>query len=128
MEILDKKWIVTWDDVESFIREVIAYFREKDIPISGVYGIPRGGLILASILSYKMDIPMLMAPHRDCIIIDDIADSGETLLHYSRNTSGGGEDKGYHIVTMFYQEKSAVVPEYYNYVKKNVWIVYPWEE
>ena len=122
---MDNKWYVTWEHVDNFIDDVIK--RYKDIPLSGVYGIPRGGIILASILSYRMDIPMLMAPAKDCIIIDDIADSGETLLHYDRNSSAGGVKRGYHIVTMFFKESSSVKPEFFKYLKTDKWIVYPWE-
>jgi hypoxanthine phosphoribosyltransferase len=117
---------VTWRDVDAFIDNVITFYPGKGI--TGVYGIPRGGIILASILSYRMEVPMLMAPHKGCIIIDDIADSGETLLHYDKNTSGGGEDKGYHIVTMFFRPGSLVKPEYHMYLKTDKWIVYPWEK
>ena len=122
----NEQQFVTWRDVDAFIDNVITFYKDKNI--TGVYGIPRGGIILASILSYRMDVPMLMAPHKGCIIIDDIADSGETLLHYSNNTSGGGVDKGYHIVTMFYKHGSMVIPEYHMYFKDYKWIVYPWEK
>ena len=123
---MSDKWYITWEDVQKFCKTVATRY-EKD-QISGVYGIPRGGLILASILSYKMNVPMLMGPHRNCIIVDDISDSGETLLHYSRNSSDGGKDKGYHIVTMFYKEGSMVLPEFFVFNKTDKWIVYPWEE
>lgn len=116
---------VTWDDVEEFVKDTIAFY--KDTHITGIYGIPRGGIILASILSYKMGVPMLMAPCKECIIIDDIADSGETLLHYAKNTSGGGKSHNYHIVTMFYKEGSLVKPEFFMWEKTDHWIVYPWE-
>ena len=122
---MDNKWYVTWQEVDEFIDDVINHF--KLVPISGVYGIPRGGIILSSILSYRMDIPMLLAPAKDCIIIDDIADSGETLLHYDRNSSAGGIKKGYHIVTMFYKKTSSVTPEFFKHYKTDKWIVYPWE-
>ena len=121
-----EKWYITWELVENFIDEIIEHY--KDSGITGVYGIPRGGIILASILSYRMNVPMLLAPHKNCIIIDDISDTGETLLHYDRNTSEGGVKKGYHIVTMFFREGSSVVPEFYKYKKTDRWIVYPWEE
>ena len=77
-------------------------------------------------LSYKMNIPLLTAPCDNCIIIDDIVDTGESLLHYDRNSSGTGR-KNYHITTMFYKKDSIVVPEYTLFEKKNEWIVYPWE-
>ena len=123
---MDNKWYVSWEEVEEFIAKVIEHF--KDSNISGVYGIPRGGIVLASILSYKMNVPMLLAPYKNCIIIDDIADTGETLLHYDRNSSENGVKKGYHIVTMFYKETSQVKPEFYMHLKTDKWIVYPWEE
>jgi len=53
-----------------------------------VYGIPRGGLIPATILSYKFNIPVLnyisqniiTEPEKKLIcVIDDILDSGKTL-------------------------------------------------
>jgi len=122
---MPEKLFVTWQDVENYIE--IVYITYKDMNISGVYGIPRGGIILATLLSYKMDIPLLIAPAKNCILMDDIADSGETLLHYKNNTSGGGIDKKYHIVTMFYKKSSLVEPEFYMYYKNQEWIVFPWE-
>ena len=120
------KQIVTWQEVENFVKDIIERYKYDNI--TGVYGIPRGGVILAVLLSYKMDIPLLMAPTKGCIIIDDISDTGETLLHYDRNSCHGGEDRGYHIVTMFYREGSLVKPEFFKYLKTDKWIVYPWEE
>ncbi len=120
-----EKEYLSWEYVEQFIMKVIDHYKGQNI--TGVFGIPRGGLILASILSYKMNVPMLMAPCDNCIIIDDIADTGETLIHYDRNSSGE-KRKNYHIVTMFYNEKrSSVKPEYYFGLKTDKWIVYPWE-
>lgn len=123
---MPEKLYVTWENVESFVTEVAKMYKNKNV--SGVYGIPRGGIILASLLSYKLDIPMLLAPAKNCIIIDDIADTGETLCHYAKNSSGGGESKGYHIVTMFYKEISVVKPEFFMFFKEDKWIVYPWED
>ena len=123
---MDDVWKVTWNDVEFFVRTVANLYR--DAKITGVYGIPRGGIILASLLSYRLDVPMLLAPCRNCIVIDDISDTGETLLHFDRNSSDNGKNKGYHIVTMFYKKESLVKPEFYMYEKTDAWIVYPWED
>ncbi len=121
-----QKHYVTWDEVEQFITDVAK--RYEFAGLTGVYGIPRGGMCLAARLSYKMDIPLLAAPFKGCLIVDDISDTGETLIHYARNTSGGGVSKGYHIVTMYYRNGSLVEPEYYKYTKEEKWIVFPWEE
>ncbi len=125
MIIRENVWIVSWEDVEDFVNLVADYF--KNTKVSGVYGIPRGGSIIASLLSYKMNIPILYAPYKECIVMDDISDSGETLLHFDKNSSDNGKKKGYHICTMFYKESSLVKPELYMHIKKDSWIVYPWE-
>ena len=117
---------VEWNDVSDFLMKVSE--RYKNEFVTGIYGVPRGGAILAYLLSYKLPFQVLAAPYENCIIIDDIADSGETLLHYAKNSSGGGAGKGYHIVTMFYKKGSLVTPEFYLYEKEDKWIVYPWEQ
>lgn len=119
------KKYVSWGNIEYYIDEVYQYYKDKNI--TGVYGLPRGGLILAVMLSHRMNIPLLMAPTENCIIIDDICDSGESLLHYYKNSSGEKTNK-YHITTMFYKDNELVEPEFYSYKKENNWIVYPWEE
>lgn len=84
------------------------------------------GLIFAILLSHKMNIPLLQAPIENCIIIDDICDTGESLVHYNKNSSGIDKPK-YHITTMFYKSNELVEPEFWIKEKENKWIVYPWE-
>lgn len=115
---------VIWEEIEDYINRLNDLYKDKNI--TGVYGIPRGGLIFAVLLSHKMNIPLLQAPIENCIIIDDICDTGESLLHYYKNSSGDKINK-YHITTMYYKENGLVKPEYYLYEKKDKWIVYPWE-
>lgn len=111
------KQYVTWQQVRKFVDAVAAEY--EDTPFSGVYGPPRGGLILAVMLSHKLAIPLLMAPADDCLIVDDIADTGETLRKYR-------QDK-YTIATMYYHQQSVIDPDYWLFEKKDDWIVYPWE-
>ena len=119
-----EKQYVTWEEVENFVREVKT--RSESL-YTGVYGVPRGGLVLSVMISHALSILLLHAPTNGCIIVDDICDSGESLLHYFKNTSGNGRNN-YHIMTMFYkQNELGVVPEYYAMEKKDKWIVFPWE-
>lgn len=116
---------VSWNSIVQYIQALCEYLREHDIKATGVYGIPRGGLILATLLSYTLDIPLLQAPAKNCIIIDDTADSGRTLQHYVPNDT---QDNKYFITTMFYCERSCVEPDFYMYVNNdNKWIDFPWE-
>ena len=118
------KRYIDWYNIQKYIECVADKFKDNNVP--GVYGLPRGGLIFAVLLSHKMNIPLLQAPIENCIIIDDICDSGESLLHYYKNSSGIEKPK-YHITTMFYKENNLVIPEFWYEKKKNEWIVYPWE-
>lgn len=121
----DNKFYVTWNDMMAYVDELIADLKKQKIKPTGVYGIPRGGLIIATLLSYKMNIPLLLNAAEGCIIVDDIADSGRTLLHYTKNDT---QFNKYYISTMFYHERSLVKPNFYKFKKDDKWIVFPWEE
>lgn len=111
------KSFVSWKEVEFFVDNVCRKY--KDMNLTGVYGLPRGGLIFAVMISHKLHIPMLMAPVKNCLVIDDISDTGESLIHY--------KNSDYLIATMFYKKGSLVIPDYWEFEKNDKWIVYPWE-
>lgn len=121
---MSQKVMVSWEDIDKYLDAVVEDVKKRGLNPSGVYGVPRGGLIFATMLSYKMDIPLLLNASKNCIIIDDIADSGRTLLHYTQNDT---QFNKYYITTMFYHERSLVKPDFYMFEKKNNWIVYPYE-
>lgn len=118
------KNLVTWEDIEKYLDKVIEDINSKQIKPTGVYGLPKGGLIYATWLSYKLNIPLLMAPADGCIIIDDIADSGKSLSHYTQNDT---QFNKYYITTMFYHKRSLVIPDFYLFEKNDDWVVYPYE-
>lgn len=119
------KRYIDWYNIQKYIGWIADKYSNIN-NISGVYGLPRGGLIFAVLLSHKMDIPLLQAPIENCIIIDDICDTGESLLHYYKNSSSLDKPK-YHITTMHYKKNNLVEPEYWYDKKENEWIIYPWE-
>lgn len=121
---MTEKEFVTWEDVENFITFVV---RNTTTPVTGVYGLPRGGLVLAVMLSHRLHVPMLMSPVENCIIVDDICDSGESLLHYMKNSSG--EKENYTVATMYYKpNRLGIKPDMWSILKGDKWIVFPWEE
>jgi len=90
-----------------------------------VFGVPRGGSLLAVMLSHKLDLPYIENPYDvledGFVIIDDIADTGETLKFYEDTFLDS------YIVTIHEHEQSIVKPEYSVINKGDKWIVYPWE-
>ena len=118
------KVYVKWQEIHDYIDEVVKDLEKKEIKPTGVYAPPRGGLVFAVLLSYKLDIPLLLNAAKGCVIIDDIADSGRTLLHFRENDT---QFNKYYITTMYYHERSVVKPDFYVKEKKNDWIVFPYE-
>ena len=55
----------------------------------------------------------------DLLVVDDIADTGETLKDF--------QNKHNVICTFHYHEQSIVKPDFYCEEKGDKWIVYPWE-
>ena len=123
------KEFVSWRLIDETVTDIAFHLKETKKDFKGVYGIPRGGSLLAVMLSHKLDLPYIENPFDlqfenscgDFVIIDDIADTGETLKFYKETF-----DKGY-IVTIHEHEQSIIKPEYSVIDKGDKWIVYPWE-
>lgn len=120
------KIYITFSDIEDYLNAVIEDIKKKNIKPSGVYGLPRGGLVFAIWLSHKLNIPLLAHAADNCIIIDDISDTGRSLYHFIENRC---QKNHYYITTMHYVKSSLVTPDFY-YREKNIddWIVYPYED
>lgn len=123
------KVYVTWEEVISYIDSVKDLIKDKDL--KGIYTFPKGGLVLATLLAYKTDLPLLLAPTDRCVIIDDICDTGITTKKYSDLK----DKRSYFITAMFIQDDqldgSSLYQcklDYYSRVKYEDWIVFPWEE
>ena len=108
---------ITWDYIERFV-QMVADKCGEDIP-TGVYGLPRGGLVPAVMLSHKLGVPLLAAPSRGCLVVDDIADSGDSLIHYAR--------MGYDIAVVICKADCPVKPKYSYTTFTDNWIKFPWE-
>ena len=129
------KRYVKWWEVKEYIDNLVErlktdeYFHLEECP--GIFTFPRGGFILATLLSYKLDLPILSNPAKNCIIIDDIIDTGITMKKYSDLVN----DKNYFITAMFIKDNQLeeeaeyqCFANYFEYIKKDEWIVYPWED
>lgn len=114
---------VDWEQVETFLDEISVISDLYNLNFTGVYGLPRGGLVLAVMISHRLNIPLLLAPCKNCLIVDDIADTGISLEHYDIDKN----EKQYYITTMYYHRQSKVVPDFYVYEKTDNWIKFPWE-
>ena len=107
----------TWSEFDKSV-EYIAH-NCKNFKLSGIYGVPRGGLCLAVALSHKLKINLISEPTKNSLIVDDIFETGITLNTF-KDIDGA----------KFYVLFSKMPPKWWNTVfiaKKNEWIVFPWE-
>jgi hypoxanthine phosphoribosyltransferase len=90
-----------------------------------LYGVPRGGLILALELSYLLKGVRVIIDAAEVIkdgtlIIDDITDTGKTLIEM--------QEMGFKIATMYYKRQSKVKPLFFMKEADNgVYVEFPYE-
>lgn len=120
---MNKKFY-SWDEFESDCHKLASLIRKSGERFNSLYGIPRGGLILAVRLSHKLKLPVIMHDSNignRTLIVDDIADSGDTMIEFLSNK------KNYATATLFHNPASKHTPTYFCR-KKDSWVVFPWEE
>ena len=107
----------TWNEFDKSV-EYIAN-KCKFLELSGIYGVPRGGLCLAVALSHKLKINLTPEPIKYSLIVDDVYETGITLSTLK-------DIEGAKFFVLF----SKVKPIWWNTVhisEKKEWIVFPWE-
>lgn len=116
-----KKKFVTWLEIDQLIENLTQQIMKSPLNIQGVYGVPRGGLIPAVILSHKLGLPLCGSlSDTRVLLVDDVSDTGKTLQFPKK--------QGFHIATLFIKPQTKTMPDFYAAsVENDVWIVYPWE-
>jgi hypoxanthine phosphoribosyltransferase len=119
------KEYISWDDFDNMVDELADMIPEG--VYEGVYAVPRGGLITGVMLSHKLDLPFIDRLQsyygKKFLIVDDIADTGETLNRFKAEIYDYAD-----IATIHYHKQSIVEPAYWVQEKGDKWIVYPWEK
>ena len=116
------KSYTTWNEVEQACDEIAKWVSNSNIEFKGIWGSPRGGLIPAVILSHKTGLKLFEEPRvRPLLVVDDIADTGDTLSSFSTLDD-------VYTATIHYHKQSIFVPDKWVLEKKDEWIVYPWEK
>ena len=132
-------YTLTWKDVEDAIANLEYYCLHTLKTRSNnttVYGIPKGGIIPALLLSKRLDckfdiltIPTTYKitndPSTHSIIVDDISDTGKTLEWYKNNLI----DSKYSILTICERHSTTVRPDKSHlHITNEDWIIFPWED
>jgi len=124
MEAIKSKIYVSWDDIEHLVHDLCTQITMSNLQIDHIFGLPRGGLVPAVMISHRLGIPMTQDPNlSNVLIVDDICDSGETFIKWSK-TSPNAE-----FACLHFKPKTASFKPTFpaSSFHSDEWIVYPWE-
>jgi hypoxanthine phosphoribosyltransferase len=113
------KIYLSWDDTSDLIDTLCKKIITKQPNIDSVFGLKRGGLIPAVMVSHRLGLPWSDVMLPNTLVVDDICDSGVTL----KNCIGG-----YTAVLHYKPHTSCYKPDIYAIIHEgNEWVIYPWE-
>ncbi len=87
------KRYISWEEVETLVKILHDNILESEEDFDTIFGLPRGGLIPAVMLSHKTGISYFDAfrfsipGNGHVLVVDDICDSGKTLQHLEYKTA-----------------------------------------
>ena len=107
----------TWNEFDKSVDYIANQCKLWEL--SGIYGVPRGGLCLAVALSHKLNIQLIEKPLKYSLIVDDVFETGITLSSFK-------DIEGVNFFVLISKKK----PIWWNTVSLTYtkeWIVFPWE-
>jgi hypoxanthine phosphoribosyltransferase len=119
-----EKVYITWDEIEELVDILAQQIAQSGIQIEYIFGLQRGGLIPAVMLSHKLGIPMTQDPHfPNILIVDDICDSGETFKRWFTF------NPEYTFACLHFKPHTSDFNPTFSSNKflSDAWLVYPWE-
>jgi len=110
---------IDWDTFGKLAQGLVAKIKDSGFTFDGVYGIPRGGLPLAVIMSHHLNLPLLVRSTTESLVVDDISDEGTTLSTIKHKK----------IATLITTPWTQTKPDFCmeSKVKRDSWVVFPWE-
>jgi hypoxanthine phosphoribosyltransferase len=128
---MTEKHYVSWNEIDELVNSLTQQIAQSGIQFENIFGLQRGGLIPAVMVSHKLGIPMTKGTiSPNTLIIDDICDSGVTFANFFET-----HQKEYafpfnlNFACLHYKPQTSVFkPTFYSSIwNSNDWIVYPWE-
>lgn len=115
---------MTYDKFYADAHILADQIKASDGVYTNIFGIPRGGVPLAIVLSSLLDIPLLDKPEDidfGTLLVDDLIDGGTTIDRYLKNTKSAGK------VAVLYIKPHSPYPTYYVDTVEG-WIEFPYEQ
>lgn len=119
LKIEENKILVSWWDIQDLIKD-LAEKIPFEVPLAdSIYGIPRGGMIPAVMLSHATNLPLVQTVGANTLIVDDMTDSGVTM----------NKMPGLYTAVLYHKpHTSCFTPNVYSKLHEgNEWLIFPWE-
>lgn len=122
--------IISWENINEAIETIAKQIEDSKIHYEVLYGLARGGLVPAVMLSHRLNIPMVLnmeevwrlkVKNKAVLIVDDISDTGDTLKYF--------DEQKFDIAALFVRKHTSKVKPKYSYknINHNNWLLFPWE-
>ena len=108
---------ITWSEFDKSVDYIADQYKKQKL--SGIYGVPRGGLCLAVALSHKLNVQLIEKPLKSSLIVDDVYETGMTLSNFK-------DIEGVNFFVLV-SKKKPIWWASVNLSFKEEWIVFPWE-
>ena len=106
-----KFFYISWEQVDNMVTRLAARIEGKT-----VWGVPRGGSIVAAMMAYQ-NCPFVTIPQRAHVIVDDITDRGNRLRTYTQKTAA-----------LVVRYGCNFLPDYWvTMIDTQDYILFPWE-
>ena len=112
-----KKVYLEWSEIHELVNILCKKIIMEYPTIDSVMGLPRGGLVPAVMISHELNLPFVLHPGKNTLVVDDINDTGETL----------SKAPGAYWATLHHKSTSKFQYNFYAREIGEQWIVYPWE-
>ena len=120
LKVEENKISVSWWDMSDLIKDLTEKI-PLEVPLAdSIYGVPRGGLIPAVMLSHALDLPLVDTIGRNTLVVDDMSDSGVTL----------SKMPGQFTAVLYHKpHTSCFTPNVWSKLHEgDEWLVFPWEK
>lgn len=132
---------ISWDKYKEAFEVLLNKIQESNNNFDLIISISRGGNVIATNLSYRLDVGLIsfdpkhqnikdlnINPNLNILLVDDINDTGYTLSTISDNMLDLGINN-VKLCVLINRHTSIIKPEYYvlEVSKDYDWVNFPWE-
>lgn len=131
----DNKYYVTWTEYIGSINTLANDIKNCKFKFDYIHYIPRGGMAIAMVLSYVLDIPIVHELNENMVdkvnhylIIDDLVDTGSTFLVFADKFNRRIK---YKTACLYMKDKTHYSPHFVAclpVIPTNQWVVLPYDK